>query len=165
MPLNLASGSDCFVDANIFYYQAVDTPPFSDECTDFLDRTLNGDVRAFTSIHLLAEALHKVMLAEAAARFGLTRTNLIGWLKKNADCIAGLSEFVKAGQLFASMPLTVLPLDGPLLVETAGVCRQEKLLTNDAMSVALMRRHRLMHLVTNDDDFDAVSGLTVWKPR
>ena len=39
------------------------------------------------------------------------------------------------------------------------------LLTNDAMIVALMQRHRLSHLITNDDDFDAVPGLTVWKPR
>lgn len=38
-------------------------------------------------------------------------------------------------------------------------------LTNDAMIVALMRRHQLSHLITNDDDFDAVPGLTIWKPR
>jgi predicted nucleic acid-binding protein len=39
------------------------------------------------------------------------------------------------------------------------------LLTNDALVVALMRRHSLTNLVTNDDDFDTVPGLTVWKPR
>ena len=39
------------------------------------------------------------------------------------------------------------------------------LLTNDAMIVALMRRHGVTHLVTNDNDFDRVPGLTVWKPR
>ena len=32
-------------------------------------------------------------------------------------------------------------------------------------AVALMRRHELTHLVTNDDDFDRVAGLTIWKPR
>lgn len=42
---------------------------------------------------------------------------------------------------------------------------QDRLLTNDAMIVALMQRHELTHLVTNDDDFDHVPGLTVWKPR
>jgi len=31
--------------------------------------------------------------------------------------------------------------------------------------VALMERHQLTHWVTNDDDFDHVSGLTIWKPR
>jgi predicted nucleic acid-binding protein len=38
-------------------------------------------------------------------------------------------------------------------------------LTNDATIVALMRRHGLIHLATNDDDFDRVPGLVVLKPR
>ena len=45
------------------------------------------------------------------------------------------------------------------------VPRETGLLTNDATTVALMRRHGLSDVATNDDDFDAVPGLTVWKPR
>lgn len=33
------------------------------------------------------------------------------------------------------------------------------------MVEALMQRHGLTHLFTNDDGFDGVSGITVWKPR
>jgi predicted nucleic acid-binding protein len=43
--------------------------------------------------------------------------------------------------------------------------RQHGLLTNDAVILALMRRHGLTNLVTNDDDLDAIPGLTIWKPR
>jgi predicted nucleic acid-binding protein len=39
------------------------------------------------------------------------------------------------------------------------------LLTNDSLIVAQMYRHQLTHLVTNDDDFDRVPGLAIWKPR
>jgi len=28
-----------------------------------------------------------------------------------------------------------------------------------------MEKLAISHLVTNDDNFDAVNGLTVWKPR
>jgi len=28
-----------------------------------------------------------------------------------------------------------------------------------------MQRHGISHLATNDDDFDWVPGVTVWKPR
>jgi predicted nucleic acid-binding protein len=61
--------------------------------------------------------------------------------------------------------MTVLPTDTELLREATVLAVQNQLLTNDALIVALMRRHQLTELVTNDDDFDRVSGLTVWKPR
>ena len=38
------------------------------------------------------------------------------------------------------------------------VAVQYGLLTNDALIVALMQRHRLNHLASNDDDFDRVAA-------
>jgi len=52
-----------------------------------------------------------------------------------------------------------------LLEEAAALSAQLGLLTNDATIVALMHRHALTNLATNDDDFDGVPGVTVWKPR
>jgi predicted nucleic acid-binding protein len=52
-----------------------------------------------------------------------------------------------------------------LLNEAATISLQHGLLTNDAIIVASMQRHGLTNLATNDDDFDRVPGLTVWKPR
>ena len=39
------------------------------------------------------------------------------------------------------------------------------MLTNDSVILAVMRRHKLMPLVTNDDDLKRVPGITVWLPR
>ena len=39
------------------------------------------------------------------------------------------------------------------------------MLTNDSVILAVMRRHKLMRLVTNDDDFKRVPGIKVWLPR
>jgi predicted nucleic acid-binding protein len=39
------------------------------------------------------------------------------------------------------------------------------LLTNDALTIAVMEKLGLSHLVTNDDNFDSITGVTVWKPR
>jgi len=63
------------------------------------------------------------------------------------------------------MNLTMLNVDGPTLIAAAGISRTTGLFTNDAIALALMRREGLDHIVTNDDDFDGVAGLTVWKPR
>lgn len=63
------------------------------------------------------------------------------------------------------IPMQVLPVDEQLLRDATRIAVQHGLLTNDAMIVALMQRHQLTHLVTNDNDFDRVPGLTIWKPR
>jgi predicted nucleic acid-binding protein len=163
--LDLPTGTRCFVDANILYYHFVETPPLSDPSTVFLKRVINGELTAFTSASVLAEAIHKIMLAEAAARFQLQRPNLVNWLANHRDHISHLVAFRAAAEELAIWPLVLLPVDGALLSQAALVSQQHRLLTNDAQIVALMRVHGLADLVTNDDDFDAVSNMTIWKPR
>jgi predicted nucleic acid-binding protein len=67
--------------------------------------------------------------------------------------------------MLGALPLNLLPTDSALLVEVARLSQARGLLTNDAMIVALMQRHGITHLATNDDDFDRVPGIKVWKPR
>lgn len=165
MPLDLPDGGRCFVDTNIFYYHFVNTPPLSNPCTTFMECALNGTIELYTSLHILADAVHKVMLAEAAMRFARDRAGLVNWLQRNQHRIAELSEFREAASELRGMVLSLLPADVALLEEGTTLSAQLGLLTNDALIVALMRRHGLTNLVTNDDDFDSVPGLTVWKPR
>jgi hypothetical protein len=39
------------------------------------------------------------------------------------------------------------------------------LLTGDSILLAVMERYKLIHLVTNDPDFERVPGIRVWMPR
>ena len=55
MLLSIPDGDSCFLDANIFYYHFVETPPFSDVCTDLLERIAVGRIHGFSSIHVIAE--------------------------------------------------------------------------------------------------------------
>jgi predicted nucleic acid-binding protein len=64
-----------------------------------------------------------------------------------------------------SMPIICLTVVPESLVQAAAIAQELSLLTNDAISIALMRGRGLTHLITNDDDFDGVPGLAVWKPR
>jgi predicted nucleic acid-binding protein len=53
----------------------------------------------------------------------------------------------------------------PSLVEAATLASQKyRLLTGDALTVAVMHAHDLAHLASNDADFDRVSGLTRYAP-
>ncbi|MGH9832740.1 MAG: CHAT domain-containing protein [Blastocatellia bacterium] len=73
---NMPPGTRCFVDANIFYYSLVSTPPLTAECVGFLKRVERGELTAVTSSAAVAEAIHKVMLAEAVQLHGLNRQGL-----------------------------------------------------------------------------------------
>ena len=165
MPLDLPADTDCFVDTNVFVYHLVSREADGMACTEFLRRVAAGDIRAAVSMPVLADAIHKVMLAEVRARHGLDRAGLVAWIQRHRDRLAQLTETLTACDQLERLPLHVLPLDVPLLRQAMRLSAAHGLLTGDAMIVALMQRHGLTNLVTNDDDFDAVPNVTIWKPR
>ena len=165
MALDLPDGTECFLDANILYYHFVETPPHSEMCSDLLDRIASRRVVGMTSAHLVAEAVHKIMAAEAAARFGLGRAGLVTWLQRHPQSVRELRLSGEAAAEISSMGLLILPVDQSIVVEGANISQQLGLLTNDAMLVAQVRRQGLHDVATNDDDFCDVPGLTLWQPR
>jgi predicted nucleic acid-binding protein len=68
---NIPPGTRCFIDANILVYHFVFTPVLSDACSNFLERIERGELTGATSAAAIAEAVHKVMLAEAMALHAL----------------------------------------------------------------------------------------------
>ncbi len=96
MPMDLPGGAACFIDANIFYYHYVETPPFSQPSTAFLERVAAGTITGYASVHVLAEAIHKIMFADAAATFGPNRGSLVNWLQNHGNRITELQEFRRA---------------------------------------------------------------------
>jgi predicted nucleic acid-binding protein len=60
------------------------------------------------------------------------------------------------------LPVEVITLD--LLAHGAELSAQKRLLTNDALTLAVMEKLGVTALATNDDDFDDVEEMTVYKP-
>ena len=162
---DVPDGTHCFVDANIFYYHLVDTPPLSDDCSDFLKRLERRDVIGSTSTASIAEATHKVMLADAVRTHNLDRKGLVVRLKRLPQFLAVLAEHTAVVPTVRSLNLQIEPITLELLETAASLSVQMCLLTNDAMTVAVMKKLGLAHLATNDDDFDQIAGITIWKPR
>lgn len=162
---SLPDGVSCFVDANILCYHIVQTPPLSDECTRFIKRVERGAIRATTSASVVAETIHKVMLAEAIQQYKLAHRGLAHRLQRQRELIAGLSEHKKVPVLLRALSLHVEPVTLAILEHAANLSTQHRLLTNDAVTVAIMEKLGLSHLVTNDDNFDLIQNLSIWKPR
>jgi len=165
MPLDIPDGAVVFVDANILHYAVFATPPFSEHVYPLMDRLAAGELTGLVSTQVLADAQHKTMLSLAAAQYGLPRAKLVSWAKRHPSEICGLTGMKQASDLLQSAAVNVLPIDRQTMAEALELSLQHGLLTNDATIVALMQRHSITHLATNDDDFDRVPGITVWKPR
>jgi predicted nucleic acid-binding protein len=162
---DLPDGISCFVDANIICYHIVQTPPLSEECTRFIKRTERGAFSVSTSAAVVAEAIHKVMLAEAIQQHKLDHRGLAHRLQRQRELIVVLSAHRKVPTLIKALSIHVEPVTLDILERAADLSIQHRLLTNDAVTTAVMEKLGLSHLITNDDNFDALPGLSLWKPR
>lgn len=141
------------------------TPVVSEHCLAFVNRVMAGKISAAVSVPVLSDTLHKVMVAEVAARTQRDRAGIVSYLGKHPEVIAQLVEYPRAMDRLAAIPMEMLPIDQTILRQASNFAVSHRLLTNDAIIIALMQRHGIVHLVTNDDDFDQVPTITVWKPR
>lgn len=162
---NIPLGAHCFIDANILVYHHVFTPNLSDTCTDFLERVERGELVGVISSTAVAEAVHKVMLAEAMTLQGLPHKGLAHRLQSQPQLLATLSKHRDVLATVRGLNLQVEPISLNLLELAALLSPQHGLLTNDALTIAVMQRLQLRDLVTNDDNFDSIAGIQVWKPR
>jgi predicted nucleic acid-binding protein len=165
LPLDFPVGASVFIDANIFHYSIIPVPPFTNVVLPFIDRLRRGEFDGHATFQVLADAQHKTMMSLAAYQYNLTRANIVGWLKGHPKHIQSLTGLAQAATMLGALPLNVLPTDTAMLMSAAAISQAHGLLTNDAIIVAAMQHHGIVHLATNDDDFDQVPGLTVWKPR
>ena len=124
-----------------------------------------GEIQAFSTLGVICDAVHATMFAEAVLRFGLETVNVRRYLKRNYWRMKELSTFAKSAESLLSSPIERLSVDPADVLHATHISRDHGLLTNDTLIVALMQRHGITHLATNDDDFDRVPGITVWKPR
>src|SRR5439155_7433580 len=139
MPLELPDGTACFVDSNILYYALVPTFGVSEHCLKLLDRAIAGHVSLSASIPVLSDAIHKVMISEAAQLAGRDRVGIVGYLGKHPELISRLVEYPQAIGRLSVVPMQVLPLDDQLLRDAARLAVQHGILTNDALIAALMQ--------------------------
>lgn len=161
---DIPDSATCFLDATIFYYHLVNTPPLSDDCSDLLVRIGSGAINGVTSTVALAEATHKVMLAEIVRQHNVTPQGLISRLKKHPELLDNLIEHLQVAALAQALKITIVPVTINILQRGAELSPQLRLLTNDSLTLAVMEKIGVNCIATNDDDFDSISQLTAYKP-
>jgi len=150
-----------FIDANIFIYHFGGR---SLECKALLERCARRDLLGYTSTPVLAEVLHRRMVAEAIAKGLVTARTAVRKLGETPEMVRQLTQYQDDVSKIPHMHLTILPLTLEIVQASAEVRKGEGLLTNDSFVVAFMRAQGLTHLATANGDFDRVGGIAIYTP-
>ena len=105
------------------------------------------------------------MIIEAATKLQIEPKTAVHHLKTHPNDAKRLQEHLSAPNRIQDMGVRILPTEFDDIAKSGEIKTAYGLLTNDAITIALIRRHELCHVVTNDPDFERVSDLTVWKPE
>ena len=156
------SGAQVFVDANIFIYHFT---RLSSECRAFLARCESGEVRAFTGTHILLEVLHRLMMLEALHKGVIVGGQPARKLKEHPEIVKNLHDYNQSVRQIPRMGVRIRVLTPALIMASEAIRAQYGVLTNDSVSVAIMQKLRLTHLVSHDSDLRNVAGLVVYQPK
>ena len=157
---NLPNGADVFLDANVFIYAF---SGHSNECRDLLRRCSTEEVFGFTTLEVINEVTHRLMLVEAVAKGVITKNNASALKGKWRDVIGLTQYWVQTVGIFG-LNILILASDEPRLHRAHTLRSRHGLLTNDSLILAAMDEYGIGYLASRNGDFDHVSGLTVYKP-
>ena len=161
---DLATGDSVLVDANTLIYHFGPHPGFGTACRQLVGRIENQDLLGFTSTHILGEVAHQLMIAETLTWPGWSAGKVKKRLCQQPAALQTLTGFRTAVATVLQSRITVLTIAPDLLGAAATISQQYGLLTNDALTVALMQTNGLTRIASHDSDFDRVPGLTRYTP-
>jgi predicted nucleic acid-binding protein len=148
------------LDANIFVYAFLG---HSRQCQDLLGRCATEEVLGITTLDVINEVTHRMMLAEALAS-GVIKRDSVRALRRRWREIAVLTEYWTQTSAIFGLNILVLMTDEARLRQAQTIRIRHGLLTNDSLIVAAMEEFGIHSLATRDNDFDHVSDLAVYKP-
>lgn len=161
---DLAANDAIFIDSNILIYHFGPHPTFGPACSLFMQRIEKGELHAFCSTHVLAEAAHQLMIAEASQLAGWSLGKVKQRLQKQPAALQSLTRFRAAVDLVLQSAIQVVAVTPAFLRAGPALSQQHGLLTNDALVVAVMQANSLTKLASHDGEFDRAPGLTRYSP-
>jgi predicted nucleic acid-binding protein len=157
---NLPAGADVFLDANIFIYAFSGQ---SNECRDLLRRCATENVFGITTLEVINEVTHRLMLAEAVAKGIITRQYAAALKGKWRD-VAMLSDYWVLSSRIFDLNILIIASDQSRLHRAQTVRSSHGVLTTDSLILAAMNEYGIDCLASRDGDFDHISSLTIYKP-
>lgn len=157
----LPAGEDVLIDANIFVYYLSDLSP---ECKELLRRIARGEVNAFVTTVIIAELLHRRMMAEALMKGLISPGQPVKKLKAQPHLIQQLTDYITDVESLLQLPLQLIEATFSDIQASHALRRTYGLFVNDSINLACATRLGIDNIATHDADFARVPSLTVWEP-
>jgi len=156
--------SKIFIDTNVFLYDITDHPRFGHSTKNFLKNIELGIVQGKTSIIVLNELLHKLVIGEIAEKCGVKLSQVPGIIKQDPTILSNLKSYVLVNKIELIPNLEILSATKEIFSLAKSYMVKYNLMTNDAIIVATCKISGISNIATNDGDFDRVDFLVRWNP-
>lgn len=102
---SLPAGEDVLIDTNIIIYHLSN---LSSECQEFLRRIARSELNGFVTTVILAELLHRRMMAEALMKGIISPGQPVKKLKAQSHLIQQLTDYITDVETLLRLPLKVV---------------------------------------------------------
>jgi predicted nucleic acid-binding protein len=157
----LPAGEAALVDANIIIYYLGGV---SADCRDFFHRVARREVEAHITTTIIAETLHRRMMAEAVAKGLISPGQIVKKLKANPAVIQRLTDHMAEVERLLRLPFRIHQIMRSDIITSHALRQAHGLFVNDSINLACAQRLTLTSVVTHDSDFNRVPTLSVWEP-
>jgi predicted nucleic acid-binding protein len=157
----LPAGEDVLVDTNIFVYYLSNLSP---ECKEILRRIARREVNVFVTTVIIAELLHRRMMAEALMKGLIFPGQPAKKLKAQPHLIQQLTDYTTDVEALLQLPLQVIEATVGDIQASHALRSAYGLFVNDSINLACATRLGIDNIATHDADFVRVPSLTVWEP-
>jgi predicted nucleic acid-binding protein len=148
---DLEKGTSIFIDANIFIYHFSKESRFNRACSSFLEHIEAGSISGFTSISIVQEVTHRMMIIEAVGLLpGIKPKDIVKHLKRNSDMVKKLVNHQSIPSKIASFNLEIISPGIEAMVRSQQMKKRYGFLSNDALSLQIMEdlTSRILLLMT-----------------
>jgi len=158
----IKAGSEIFVDSNIFIYHFTGV---SDECSDFLSRCEREELIGITSVNVILEVLHRLMMVEAVSKNIVKPPNIVKKLNKSPQKIKRLNEYFVNTEKIQDMGIEIKPLIFETIIKSHMIRLSSGLMVNDSVIIASMKKEGVKLLATNDKVLKNLDEIDVYSPE
>jgi len=95
---------------------------------------------------------------------GHSKYALIRLVKEDPSLLDTLDIPFIVAENIMDMNMEIVSFSDLIFTDALKFMKQHHLMSNDAVHLATMKKHRVTDIATNDSDFERVEWLKVWKP-
>ncbi|MCD6092836.1 MAG: PIN domain-containing protein [Candidatus Aenigmarchaeota archaeon] len=131
-----------------------------------MNRIKDNEIKAFTSVIVLSEILHKLMISEIVKKYNVGYLEALNYFKNKPNIFLKLEKcWEDIKEIKSINNLVILDVTDKAFDIGIKYSKEFKLLISDALHLAVMKEYNITNLASNDSDFERVGWINLFKPK